>query len=165
MSGKPREIRNFMMLIKPFDNFTWIFLGFSVVLVALTTASTDFGHAVWKNVTLKDILHQSMVQTIQLIVLWLIHEDVSRYFNNNWNDSWWSSERELGPDRVSKDVKQSSDVWPFFWKLFGILILIFTTSFDILSNNLFWPNNISFDKHILNQSIWIGTPWSLVSQY
>ena len=55
----------------------------------------------------------------------------------------------VGPDRVSKDVKQSSDVWPFFWKLFGILILIFTTSFDILSNNLFWPNNFSFAKHIL----------------
>ena len=68
-SGKPKEIRNFMMLIKPFDNYTWIFLAVSVALVALATASIDYGHAVLKNVTLEDILHQSMVQTIQLIVL------------------------------------------------------------------------------------------------
>ena len=55
----------------------------------------------------------------------------------------------LGPDRVSKCVKQSSNVWPFCLKLFGVLVLIFTTSFDILSNNLFLPNNFSFDKHLL----------------
>ena len=51
----------------------------------------------------------------------------------------------VGPDRVSKYVKQSSDVWPFFWKLFGGLILIFTTSFDIW----YFDKTISFGKHIL----------------
>ena len=51
----------------------------------------------------------------------------------------------VGADRVSKYVKQSSDVWPFFWKLFGGLILIFTTSFDIW----YFDKTISFGKHIL----------------
>ena len=61
MSGKPREIRNFMMLIKPFDNYTWIFLAFSVLLIALSITFIDFGHAALKNATLKDIYHQSMM--------------------------------------------------------------------------------------------------------
>ena len=30
--------------------------------------------------------------------------------------------------------------------MFDILILIFTTSFEILSNNLYWPSNVSFAK-------------------
>ena len=78
-------------------------------------------------------------------VMWL--HDVCK--DGNWRPNISIGKVTIGPDRVSKDVKQSSDVWPFFWKLFGILILIFTTSFDILSNNLFWPNNFSFAKHIL----------------
>ena len=55
----------------------------------------------------------------------------------------------IGTDRVSKYVKQSSDVWPLFWKLLGVSVLIFTISFDILTNNQYWPNNFPFAEQCL----------------
>ena len=58
VSGTPRETNNFLTLIKPFDKYTWILLAISVVLVALAIIIIDLGHASWKNVTVKDILHQ-----------------------------------------------------------------------------------------------------------
>ena len=54
--------------------------------------------------------------------MWKVTDLSFHHYENVWENSFL-----LGPDRVSKYVKQSSDVWPFFWKLFDILILIFTT--------------------------------------
>ena len=62
VSGKPREIQNFMILIKPFDKYTWISLATSVVGMAVAIIITDLGYGLWKNVVVKDILHQSKIQ-------------------------------------------------------------------------------------------------------
>ena len=57
----------------------------------------------------------------------------SHNFCTEWNDNLRIGKTAcifLGPDRVSKCVKQSSDVWPFVWQLFG------QTCFGFCS--LFW---------------------------
>ena len=61
VSGKSKEVQSSLRLVKSFDKYTWMLMAISVVVVALSIIHIDRMNAYWKNLTTKDILHQSKV--------------------------------------------------------------------------------------------------------
>ena len=86
VSGKSKEVQSSLRLVKSFDKYTWMLMAISVVVVALAIIHIDRMNAYWKNLTTKDILHQSKVgDGLEYFLLRLITV-VFRYFHNYWND-------------------------------------------------------------------------------
>ena len=61
-SARPVEIQNYLMLVNPFDGYTWAFLLASTIIVAITILIIDTAYANWTketNISKKNILYQS----------------------------------------------------------------------------------------------------------
>ena len=61
-SARPVEIQNYLILVNPFDGYTWAFLLASTVTVAITMTIIDTAYANWTkktNMSKKDVMYQS----------------------------------------------------------------------------------------------------------
>ena len=61
-SARPGEIQNYLMLVNPFDGYTWAFILASTITVATTITIIDTAYANWTkktNITKKDVVYQS----------------------------------------------------------------------------------------------------------
>ena len=59
VTGKRREIKNYLTMIKPFDKYTWGLLAVSVTVVISTFLVVDKFYIMWKNTRSRVMIHQS----------------------------------------------------------------------------------------------------------
>ena len=60
-SATPKQIANYLTLISPFDDLTWVFLISSAVFAFITLMIIDHAFADWTNSSKTGILHESTV--------------------------------------------------------------------------------------------------------
>ena len=63
VTGKRREIKNYLTMIKPFDKYTWGFLAVSVTGVISTFLAVDKLYIMWKNTRTRVMFHQSKIDS------------------------------------------------------------------------------------------------------
>ena len=61
MSGRPKTIKNYLTLMKPFDKLTWLSLALSIPSMVVAIFVVDKYYAKWNNLSMSNILHQSKV--------------------------------------------------------------------------------------------------------
>ena len=59
VSGRPRKMPNFLTVIKPMDQTTWLLLTLSIPTMILSIFVIDRLYGKQRNTTLQNILHQS----------------------------------------------------------------------------------------------------------
>ena len=61
ISGSPKEIQNYLTLIKPFDYYAWTFIAASVISVTIALVLIDTAFATWLKTSRRGILLQSII--------------------------------------------------------------------------------------------------------
>ena len=61
ISGSPKEIQNYLTLIKPFDEYSWAFIAASVISITISLVCIDTAFATWTKTSKRGILHQSII--------------------------------------------------------------------------------------------------------
>ena len=59
ISSPPKETKNYLILIKPFDGYVWTFSAVSLLVVTITLIIIDTTYANWFGASKKDIVYQS----------------------------------------------------------------------------------------------------------
>ena len=96
LSRNPREIQNYLTLLKPFDENSWALIATSVISVVIALVCIDTTFASWSKTSRRGILLQSIIlYTIIYQNNWHNYLDFYRHWNFYWSCYRWGHSRSI----------------------------------------------------------------------